>query len=108
MFFFSFFFEVILFFIYLSGPKTVLDGGSKKKFGEVQKRRRKKLNLFWRVGGEKFVLGGTTNERPGTDHVTSGPRRGLEKNVPDGAHTQTDRHGDSMTESTRWGSFSEK
>ena len=40
--------------------------------------------------------GGRTNERPGTDHVTS----------PDGANTQTHRHtdghGDSMTESAQW------
>ena len=50
--------------------------------------------------------GGGTNERPGTDHVTSGPMRGREKNCTQWrkqTHTHTDRqtdgHGDSMTES---------
>ena len=33
-------------------------------------------------------LGGSTNERPGTDHVISGSMRGLNKTAPDG----TDRH----------------
>ena len=32
-----------------------------------------------------------TNERPGTDHVISGPMRGL-KNASDGADKQTDIH----------------
>ena len=31
-------------------------------------------------------------EKPGTDHVTSGPIKGLKKTAPDGAHRQTDRH----------------
>ena len=49
---------------------------------------------------------GATNERPGTDHVISGPMRGLEKNpAADGTdrqtHTHSDRHGDSMTESEK-------
>ena len=36
--------------------------------------------------------GGETNERPETDHVTSGPKTGPEKKTaPNGAHTQTDR-----------------
>ena len=47
--------------------------------------------------------GGRTNERPGTDHVISGPMRGLEKTVFDGADNQTNKqthgHGDSMTNS---------
>ena len=38
--------------------------------------------------------------------------RGLEKTALDGAdrrtHSQTDGHGDSMTESAQWGQFSEK
>ena len=34
---------------------------------------------------------------PGTDHVTSGPISGLEKNAPYGADTQTSGNGDSMT-----------
>ena len=39
---------------------------------------------------------GRTNERPGTDHVISGPMRGLGKTAPDGANRQTgDGHGDS-------------
>ena len=47
-------------------------------------------------GGEQ----GRTNERPGTDHVISGPMGGVEKTAPDGANTQTHRHLD-MTESTQ-------
>ena len=50
-----------------------------------------------------------TNETPGTDHVISGPMRGLEKKLH--PMDQTDRHpdgfGDSMTESAQWGRFSE-
>ena len=55
---------------------------------------------------------GLTNERPGNDHVISGQMRGL-KILPLMAqtnrqtHTQTDRHGDSMTKSAQWGRFSE-
>ena len=41
--------------------------------------------------------GGRTNERPGTDHVISGPMRGLGKNCTDGADRQTDRHPDRRT-----------
>ena len=48
----------------------------------------------------------------GTDHLISGPTRGLKKTASDGAHTHTDRHtdkhGDSMTESVQWGRFIEK
>ena len=33
--------------------------------------------------------------------------RGLKKTSPDGAEPQTDRNGDSMTESAQWGRFSE-
>ena len=36
--------------------------------------------------------GGRTNERPGIDHVTSGPMISLKKTAPDGANRQTDRH----------------
>ena len=46
---------------------------------------------------------GRTNERPGSDHVTSGPMRGLEIFSPDGANG----HGDSMTEMAQWGRISE-
>ena len=56
-------------------------------------------------GGE-----GWTNERPGTDHVISGPMRGLEKNSIRWRrqnHRQTDGHRDSMTESAQWGRYSE-
>ena len=44
-------------------------------------------------GGEG---GGRTNERPGTDYVTGGPMRGLNKKCTDGASTQTDRLTDLM------------
>ena len=40
--------------------------------------------------GEEEGGGGGTNERPGTDHVTRGPMRGLKKTAPDGANTPTD------------------
>ena len=47
----------------------------------------------------------------GTDHGISGPMRGLKKTASNGANKQTDRttdgHGDSMTESTQCGRFSE-
>ena len=33
--------------------------------------------------------------------MTSGPMRGLKKTASDGANTQTDGHGDSMTESVK-------
>ena len=41
--------------------------------------------------------GGKGNERPGTDLVTSGPMRGLEKNAFDGANKQTKRQTDMAT-----------
>ena len=54
-----------------------------------------------------FFEGGT-NKRPGTDHVISGPMRGLgKKTAPNGADKQTSGHGGSMTESAQWGRFSE-
>ena len=50
---------------------------------------------------------GGTNDRPETDHVTSGPMRGLEK-YPDSANRHPDgQNGDSMTESAKWGQFRE-
>ena len=61
-----------------------------------------------------FFCGGgvRTNERPGTDHVTSEPMIGLKITAPDGAqphnYRTTDEHGDSMTESAQWGRFSKK
>ena len=60
-----------------------------------------------------FWGGVGTNERPGTDHVTSGPIKGLGKKLHPMAQTnrQTHRHpgghGDSMTETAHWGQFSE-
>ena len=42
-------------------------------------------------------MGGGTNERSGTDHVTSGPMRGLEKTAPNGTNGNTDRHPDMAT-----------
>ena len=54
---------------------------------------------------------GSTNKRPRTDHVISGPMRGLKKTAPNGAdrqtHRQTPRHGNFMTESAQWGPLSE-
>ena len=52
---------------------------------------------------------GRTNERPGTDHVTSGPIRGLGKKLHLMAHTdkQTNGHGDFMTNSAQWGQVGE-
>ena len=55
--------------------------------------------------------GGRTNERPGTDHVISGPMRGLGKNCTRWRRqtdTQTQGHGDSMTNSAQWGRVGEK
>ena len=55
-------------------------------------------------GGEWGRERGRTNERPGADHVISGPMRGLEKNCTRWhKHTnrQTSGHGDSMTESAQ-------
>ena len=49
---------------------------------------------------------GRTNERPGTDHAISWAIKGLKKNCTRWCR-QTDRHGDSMTESAHWGRFSE-
>ena len=37
-----------------------------------------------------------TDERPGTDHVISGPMRGLKKTASDGANKQTDTHTDRL------------
>ena len=60
-----------------------------------------------------WIRGGT-NKRPGTDHVTGGPLRGLKNNGTsfgplglDGAEPQMDGHGNPMTESAQWGRFSE-
>ena len=56
-----------------------------------------------RRGGDFFFLGGGGNERPGTDHMTSGPIRGLKKTAPDGTDRQADRqtnrvtHGENIT-----------
>ena len=54
-----------------------------------------------------FWGGGSTNERPGTDHLISGPMGGLKKLHPMAqtnrqTHTQTDGHGNSMTEPAPW------
>ena len=52
-----------------------------------------------------------TNERPGTDHVTSGPMKGLKKMHPM-AHREEEKkqangHGDYMTVSAQSDQFSE-
>ena len=60
-------------------------------------------------------MGGLTNEGPETDHVISGPMRGLRKTASDDANKHTNKHTnrqtvghrDSMTESAQWGRFSE-
>ena len=54
-------------------------------------------------------MGGMTNDRPGTDHVTSEPMKGLKICTQWRTHTEpkTDGHGDSLTESAQWGRFSE-
>ena len=41
--------------------------------------------------------GGRTNERLGTDHVISGPMRGLEKTAPNGPNRHPDRNTDMAT-----------
>ena len=43
---------------------------------------------------------GGTNERPGTNHMTSGPMRGLTKSCSDGAkpHTHTNTHTHTQTD----------
>ena len=57
---------------------------------------------------QAYFLGGGTNERPVTDHVTSGPMRGLKKLHPmTKSSRHTDGHGDSMTELAQWGQFNE-
>ena len=55
------------------------------------KKEKKKKKGGGGGGGE----GGRTNERPGTDHVTSGPMKGLEKKMHPMAHTH--RHPDMAT-----------
>ena len=57
-----------------------------------------------------YFFAGGTNERRGTDHVTSGPMRGLEKKCTrrrKQTDKQTHRHGESMTELAQWGRFRE-
>ena len=50
------------------------------------------------IGAKDFTVGGgLTNERPGTDHVISGPMRGLKKTASDGADTQTNTQTDNAT-----------
>ena len=58
-------------------------------------------------------MGRGVRGRPGTDHVNSGPMRGLEKKLHLMAQTdtQTDRHtdghGDLLTNSAQWGRVGE-
>ena len=65
------------------------------------------LSVGGRGGGKEE--GGRTNERPGTDHVISGPKK-MHPMAQTDRHPdrQTDGHGDSTTESAQWGRFSEK
>ena len=67
-----------------------------------------------KIGG-RGLGGRETNERPGTDNVTSGQMRGLEKNctrwcrqTDKQTDKQTDGHRDSMNETSRWDRFSKK
>ena len=56
-------------------------------------------------------LEGSTNERPGTDHVILGPMRGLEKNFTrwhGQTHRHTEGHAGSMTNSAQRGRVGEK
>ena len=66
----------------------------------------KKPGRGWGVIYYYFFFGGGaggTNERPGTDHVNSGPMRGLKKLNPMAQnHKTTNGHGDSMTELAPW------
>ena len=51
------------------------------------------------MGGRE---GGRTNDMPGTDHVTSGPKKCLKKTAYDGADRQTGHgHADSITDSAQ-------
>ena len=55
-----------------------------------------------KMGGNNCGGANETNEMPGTDHVTLGPMRGLEKKCTQWrkqTDRQTDGHGTSMTES---------
>ena len=68
----------------------------------------KKKNFF--SGGYQFYLllfyfflgggleGELTNERPETDHVITGPLRGLKINASNGANKHTDRQSDIATQ----------
>ena len=47
--------------------------------------------------GGRGVKGRRTNESPGTNNVTSGPMRGLEKNAPNGTNTNTEPQADIAT-----------
>ena len=64
------------------------------------------LNFFWGGGVlvTFFFIG--TKDRPGTDHVISGPMR-ASKIAQTSRHPER-RNGDSITESAKWGRFSEK
>ena len=75
---------------------------------------RQYINFFLMVkkqkngGGQGRERDGS-NQMPGTDHVASGPMRGLKKNCirwRKQTSRQTDGHCNSMTESTQWGHFS--
>ena len=59
-----------------------------------------------KVGGGGGGREGETMRDLGTDHVISGPMRGLKKPASNGANIQTDGHGDYMTESAKWSRFS--
>ena len=55
-----------------------------------------------------FLGGALTKKGPGTDHVISGPMRGLKKlQQMAQTDTHTDGHRNSMTKSAQWGRFIE-
>ena len=90
-------------------------GGATKKIGETPTKNLggAKNNFFWwgvkkilgqvqkklEGGAAGVVGGGKTNERAGTDHITSGLMRGLgkKKNAPNGANRHPDRQTDTQT-----------
>ena len=65
------------------GPNIFFVGVKKREGGS-------KFFSEGRCGGGWLRERGRTNERPGTDHVTSGQMRGFKKSAPNGTNKQTD------------------
>ena len=87
------------------------NGALDNRSAELRPRGEEQANAPWSMGSAKLHPGGGGGGWPmrglGTDHVISGPMRGLKKTASDGTNRQTSGHCDSMTESTKWGRFSE-